>query len=75
MPIYTYHCKHCKTTIEARRTIGNHLTECPDCGNSLQRRYDTFRFRFRSPSWNPYSVESSEREELVKEEICVSDAQ
>ena len=71
MPIYTYRCPTCGD-IEAIRPIGNHLDECPTCGGEIQRVYDTFRFRFRSPGWRPYSVESSEREERVKEEICVT---
>ena len=73
MPIYTYYCAECVHRFEAVRPIGDHLTDCPECGGYIRRIYDTFRFRFRSPGWHPYSVESSEKEEQIKEEICVSE--
>jgi len=72
MPIYTYRCPECGE-FEAVRPIGDHLTRCPDCNGPVRRVYDTFRFKFRSRTWRPYSVESSEKDEQIKEEICVSE--
>jgi putative FmdB family regulatory protein len=72
MPIYTYRCTECDNEFDAVRSIGDHLTECPECDGDLRHVYGTFRFRFRSRNWQPYSVESSEKDEKIKEEICVS---
>lgn len=69
MPLYEYRCDGCGNKFEQIRPIGDHITHCPTCGESVQRVYcGTFIFRFRGRNWKPYSVEGSEGAETVREE-------
>lgn len=75
MPLYDYRCLVCQHLFERIKPIAQRddVTNCPLCGCSVVRiPYGSFTFKFRPRGWKPYTVEGSEREERVREEICVS---
>ena len=76
MPLYDYRCLICQHLFERIKPIAQRddVTNCPLCGSAVGRiLYNSFAFKFKPRNWKPYTVEGSEREERVREEICVSD--
>lgn len=47
MPVYAYACTACGASLEVRQSFADAaLTECPTCGGSLRKRYDSIGVTF-----------------------------
>ena len=68
MPLYEYVCQSCEHEFEiVRRFDDPPVSHCVRCGGQVRRKYGTFRFRFRSRDWHPYTAERATGGEAVEE--------
>jgi putative FmdB family regulatory protein len=53
MPIYEYHCQHCKKELEILQKISDApLQDCPECGEpALKKKISAAAFRLKGGGW------------------------
>lgn len=68
MPIYEYHCAHCKKDFERFQKISEApLLVCPDCGEKVQRVVSQTAFTLKGSGWYKDGYSSSPKKSSSEE--------
>ncbi|MFM8315786.1 MAG: FmdB family zinc ribbon protein, partial [Deltaproteobacteria bacterium] len=52
MPLYEYRCESCQKTLEVIQKFSDSpLTQCPDCGKSLEKLMSLGSFQLKGSGW------------------------
>lgn len=51
MPIYEYHCTHCKKDFELLQKIGSNKAECPKCHKIAKKLVSKTSFALKGSGW------------------------
>lgn len=52
MPLYEYKCDHCQKTFEVIQKFSDSpLSECPDCGKSVEKLMSLGSFQLKGSGW------------------------